>query len=49
MQSQASNCQKAHKITGKIGKFRQIGRENTKAKTHKNQLKQQKQNDRSKT
>jgi hypothetical protein len=49
MQSQASNCQKAHKITGKIGKRRQTRRENTKANAHKNQLKQQKQNDRNQT
>jgi hypothetical protein len=49
MQCQASNCQKAHKITAKIGKFRQTRRENAAATNHKNQLKQQKQNDRSQT
>jgi hypothetical protein len=49
MQSQASNCQKAHKITGNIGKRRQTRRENAKARTHKKQLKQQKQNDRNQT
>jgi hypothetical protein len=46
MQSQASNCQKAHKITAKIGKFRQTRRENAAEMNHKNQLKQQKQSDR---
>jgi hypothetical protein len=40
MQSQASNCQKAHKITGKFGKRRQTGRENAEQDQHKNQLKQ---------
>jgi len=49
MQSQASNCQKAHKITGKIRKRRQTGRENAQPKPPKNQLKQQKQNDRAQT
>jgi hypothetical protein len=49
MQSQASNCQKTQKITGKIRKRRQTRGENAQPKAHKNQLKQQKQNDRGQT